>query len=387
MTWEQGVASGFVRALDPAVHRAYLEHVASLAIDAGPRKTKIVYTPLHGTGAVDRVLRAAGFEVELLASQATPDGSFPTVPGRHPNPERPEAMQAAIDRATAIGAPLVLASDPDADRIGCAVRGRDGRYVCLDGNQIAALVVRHALTRKRPGRPLVVKTEVTSTLVERVASGSAFVGDLLVGFKYVAEGLRALDEDGSWRGFSSKDVWFAAGCEESHGVLVTDQIRDKDAAGGGLFLAEAADRAAAEGRTLLDVLDELATKCGRIRNTQLNLAFPGATGQSKMMDLFERWAKSPPAELGGRKVEAHFDHRDPSGRFGPILSASDRASRTVLVFQLAGESDDGARVILRPSGTEPKLKVYLEQIGTPGATGGDEARWTRLLDDVKAALK
>ena len=381
-------AAPFLRTLPPEVHADYVRTVAALAMP-GERRTKVVYTPLHGTGCVDAILAAAGFEVERLADQATPDGAFPTVPGHLPNPERPEALARAIARAEVTGATLVLATDPDADRIGCAVRRHDGTWRFLDGNQIAALVVSVAARPDGSGRtPLVIKTEVTSTLVARVAeaAGADVVGDLLVGFKYVAEALRALDEEGGWRGRSRESHRFAAGCEESHGVLVTEAIRDKDAAGGGLLLACLADEAASRGETLSEVLDGWAKRLGHVRTTQLNVAFPGATGQARMAERIAAWAADPPATLGGRPVLACVDHRDPAGRFGPIRSASDRASRTVLALSLGGLGDEGARVILRPSGTEPKLKVYLEQSGAPGAADDGAAAWAALCDDVTARL-
>jgi phosphoglucomutase/phosphomannomutase len=384
LSWEEAIARGTVRDLDPAVHASYVAGVASLATP-GERAIHVVYSPLHGTGCVDEVLAAAGFAVERLALQSSPDGGFSTVDGRLPNPERPEALAPAIARATELGATLVLATDPDADRIGCAVRTPDG-WQPLTGNEIAALVVDEALSKTHLRRPLVVKTEVTSTLVARVAAagGAAVVGDLLVGFKFVADGLRALEEEGQWAGFSASEVEFAVGCEESHGVLVTARMRDKDASGGGLFLAEAADREARRGRTLLDRLADLAAAHGFVRNTQLNLAFPGAAGQTDMLRLVDRWAASPPATLGGRSVVRSVDHRDPTGRFGPIKSESDRAARTVVALDLAPlPGDDGARVILRPSGTEPKLKVYLEQIGTPGQPDQPD-RWHALVSDVRS---
>ncbi len=386
LTWEAALASGCVRALEPAVHAGYVAAVAGLAT-AGARRIRVVYSPLHGTGCVDQVLGAAGFAVERLASQATADGGFSTIDGRLPNPERPEAMALAIARAEEIGAHLALATDPDADRVGCAVRTATG-WRTLTGNEIAALVVDHALSKPRMRRALVVKTEVTSTLVERVAhaAGAAVVGNLLVGFKFVAEGLRALEDDGQWAGVSAREVEFAVGCEESHGVLVSSAMRDKDASGGALFLAEAADRELRAGRTLLDRLADLAQRHGFIRNTQLNLGFPGASGQDDMVRLVDRWAGRPPDRLGGRTVLRVVDHRDPRGRFGAIKSASDRAARTVIALDLASlPGDDGARVILRPSGTEPKLKIYLEQIGSPGQPD-QSARWESLVNDVRGQI-
>jgi phosphoglucomutase len=371
-TWEESVASGRVRWLSPEVHARYVAEVSSV-IPPGKRSTQLLYTPLHGTGTVHEALAAAGFRCALHGPQAKPDGAFPTVPGGVANPESPQAMAHALTAAgPEIG--LVFGTDPDADRLGCEVRHGDprsgGAWVHLTGNEIAALV---ALARARsPGdgrRPLVVITEVTSTLVSRVAAacGAVVVDDLLVGFKYVAEGLRMLEEQGSWKGLDAGSVRFVAGAEESHGVLVTDRIRDKDAAGGAVVLAALADEELARGRTLVDVLEELRREHGEIGNDQVSLKYEGAAGQQRLADLLDGLRKAPPREIGGRAVVQALDHRDEQGRFGAFVSGSDRAARNVLVYKLgAGAWDEGARIILRPSGTEPKLKVYVEVLGRKG---------------------
>lgn len=365
-TWEEAVATGLVRALEPSTHRAYVETVAALALP-GPREINLLYTPLHGTGVVHEVLAAAGFPCRLHEPQATWDGAFPTVPNGVANPEQPEAMANAL--AAAGDADMVLGTDPDADRIGAEVRHR-GQWVHLTGNDIAALVVHATLRRDVDGRePLVVQTEVTSSLVPRIAraGGAVVVDDLLVGFKYVADVLRRLEEEGRYRDVRADDVTFVCGAEESHGVLVTDQMRDKDAAGGAVMLAGLAAEARTAGRTLVDLLDDLRRAHGYVRNDQVSLQYPGATGQQRLAQLLDRLRADPPAAIGSRAVVEAVDHRDERGRFGPFVSESDRVARNVLVYRLAPDGDDeGARVILRPSGTEPKLKVYLEVLGRAG---------------------
>jgi phosphoglucomutase/phosphomannomutase len=208
---------------------------------------------------------------------------------------------------------------------------------------------------------------VTSSLVPRIAraGGAAVIDDLLVGFKYVADVLRRLEEEGRFRDVRADDVVFVCGAEESHGVLVTDRIRDKDAAGGAVLLACLAAEARPE-RTLVDVLRELRFEHGYVRNAQVPLSYPGATGQQKLADLLDGLRASPPATIGPRAVVEAVDHRDEGGRFGRFVSESDRTARNVLVYRLdAGRCDEGARVVLRPSGTEPKLKVYVEVLGRP----------------------
>lgn len=373
LEWEDAVESGKVRLLGPSVHRAWVETVAALAAP-GPREVGLLYTPLHGTGLVHEVLREAGYRCEVLAEQCTPDARFSTVPGLVANPERPEALKLAMERA-GDGIDLILATDPDADRVGAACR-HQGRWVHLSGNDIGVLVAHQVLSRTWKRRPLVLTTEVTSSLVDTVAraGGAEVVGDLLVGFKYIAEALRILEEEGSYRGIRADEVEFAAGIEESNGCLLTTAMRDKCGAGGALLLAEAAAVARARGRTLIDVLDQLKEEHGYVVNAQLNVRFPGASGQAGMQRLLGGLRDTPPTALCGRPVVRFADHRDPTGRFGPIRSETDAASRNVLVFTLgSGPYDDGARVVLRPSGTEPKLKVYVELCGHPGLKAAQRA--------------
>ncbi|MCB9687639.1 MAG: phospho-sugar mutase [Alphaproteobacteria bacterium] len=387
LSWEAAVATGLVRFLGPEHHQAYVAAVASVA-PAGPREIRLLYTPLHGTGVVHEVLAAAGFECRLHEPQAVADGAFPTVPGGVANPENPKAMAHAL--AAAGDAELVFGTDPDADRIGCEVLHR-GRFVHLTGNDIAALVVFAACGRPTGGRrPLVVQTEVTSAFVSRVAAaaGAVVVDDLLVGFKYVAEGLRLLEQEGAWGAVRADDVVYVAGCEESHGVLVTDRIRDKDAAGGAVLLAALAARERVAGRTLVDLLEELREAHGYVRNGQVTVQFEGATGQARMNHLLDDLRQRPPVDLGGRAVASFVDHRDESGRFGPFRSDSDRQARNVLVATLVGGAcDDGARLILRPSGTEPKLKVYVEVQGRPHLDEEGRASVDATLAALEAAAR
>lgn len=373
LEWEDAVESGRVQWMTPELHREWVETVAALAAP-GPREVGLLYTPLHGTGVVHEVLQEAGYACELLEEQMEPDARFSTIPGQVANPEFPETLQLAIERAGA-DIDLILATDPDADRIGAVCR-HQGQWVHLSGNDIGALVAYQILTRDRAHRPLVLTTEVTSSLVDRVAraGGAEVVGDLLVGFKYIGEALRVLEDEGSYRGVRADEVEFAAGIEESNGCLLTPAMRDKCGAGGGLLLAEAAAAARAEGRTLVDLLDQLRYEHGYIVNSQLSVRFPGATGQAGMQRLLERLRATPPTALCGRPVVGFTDHRDPLGRFGPIRSETDAASRNVLVLTLgSGSWDEGARVILRPSGTEPKLKVYVELCGQAGLDASKRA--------------
>jgi phosphoglucomutase/phosphomannomutase len=255
----------------------------------------------------------------------------------------------------------------------------------VTGNEIAALVVHQALRgRSTDGpAPLVIQTQVTSGLVRRVAElhGARVVDDLLVGFKYIGEAMDQMAETGTVRGFEAAPLEsFAAGVEESHGVLVTPQMRDKDAAGGALLLAELAAHELRRGRTLVDTLDDLQRQTGGVANLLVSAVLQGARGRQTIEQIQDSLRTHPPATIGGYAVERFFDRRDPSGPLGPIRSQTDASSRDVLVFELVND----ARVVVRPSGTEPKLKVYVQVAGrvtAPRSVSELDQAVRRLADD------
>jgi phosphomannomutase len=203
-----------------------------------------------------------------------------------------------------------------------------------------------------------MRTEVTSALVSRIARahGAQVVDHLLVGFKYIGDGIRALEEDGEFGGATGAASDFLVGVEESHGALVTPEIRDKDAAGAALLLAELASIEKDRGRSLVDCLEGLWARHGRVANVLVSTVMRGASGRQKIDAIQASLRADPPAQIGGKKVLSVRDHQDPSGIHGPIRSNTDLASRNVLSYAL----EDGARIIVRPSGTEPKTKVYAE---------------------------
>lgn len=366
LSWKEALEQ--VQILTDAHHQQYVEAVAATAPD-GFAPIPVAATSLHGAGRVHEILGAAGFPTAVVADQARPDGLFPTVPGKVANPERPEVFELGMEVLEDDDARLLFATDPDADRIGCMVE-HDDEWRFLTGNQIAALVIDARLRRwESEAKPLVIHTEVSSSLLTRVAAshGAEVRNDLLVGFKYIAA---VMNETEPGR--------FAVGAEESHGLLTCDQMRDKDAGGGALWLAIAAADAAEDQLTLVDRLYAFDVELGPVRNTQVTKRFEGVSGRAEMAALLDGLRAEPPTEFAGRAVESFTDHRDPEGIHGPIRSASDHAARNVLVMGL----DGGARVIFRPSGTEPKLKVYLEVAGAPGDEGMDDA-----LDDLVEAVR
>jgi phosphoglucomutase/phosphomannomutase len=375
----RALAEGLVVPIPSEVHDEYVALNVRQSIRPDAREARVVFTPLHGTGlsTVGEVLTAAGFRVDVVPEQSTPDGTFPAVPYRAPNPEVPESMDLGVALAKRVGADLVLACDPDADRIGVCSRTRGGAFRFLTGNEIAALVAHGKLSAleeagRLPASPLLIKTEVTTEMLAPIARRfhGSLVGDLLVGFKYHARVLLELERRGAWGSIRATLADFVAAVEESHGVLVTPEIRDKDAAGAALLLAEAASVEKRRGRTLADALDDLHREFGCHANLVTSMVMSGAEGLADMARIQDALRRSPPASIGGLAVTRAVDHWDERGIHGPIVSETDRASRNVLVYRL----ENGARVSVRPSGTEPKSKTYVEVPAPPlGKAAGDDA--------------
>ena len=371
-------ASGLLSPVPSRVHEAYVALNVAQSLQPATRRARIVFTPLHGTAdsTVGAVLRRAGFEVEMVAEQAAPDGAFPAVPFRAPNPEVPQAMALGMALAEKSGADAVLACDPDADRIGVCSRTSDGAYRFLTGNEIAVLITHYKLEQLRrlgrlPAQPLVIKTEVTTELLRPITAhfGGTLIGDLLVGIKYHANVLHRLEQRQRYGTVSATLDDFIIAVEESHGILVTPELRDKDAAGAALLLAELAACQRQQGRVLLDYLDDIYRRYGYFANLGTSMVMSGAEGASRIQHIQDTLRRNPPAVVAGWEVTRAVDHWDESGVHGPLLSDTDRAARNVLVYQLA----NGARVIIRPSGTEPKNKLYLEVPAPPlGVEAGND---------------
>ncbi|GIW42283.1 MAG: phosphomannomutase [Candidatus Binatia bacterium] len=367
LDFSEAVSRGLVRWWSEEEHAAYVEANLRCSLSPRARSATIVYSPLHGTGrfTVYDVLSRAGFAVRLVPEEAEIDGSFPAVRYRIPNPEVPDAMEGAVREMERTGADAAMASDPDADRIGLVVRTGEGPRF-LTGNEIGALLVAYVVEKRRrtgtlPRRPFVVKTGVTTELVAEIArrNGVAVVGDLLVGFKYVAAVLESLAREGRYGSLEAGPEDFLLGVEESHGVLASPALRDKDAAGAALLLGELLSEAKDEGRTAPELLEDLYRRYGYFAQASYSLVLEGVTGLARIEEAMRLLRSAPPSEIAGRRVLERTDHWDEQ-RFGPLLSETDRASRNVVVLFLEG----GAKVTVRPSGTEPKLKIYVEGRGT-----------------------
>jgi phosphoglucomutase/phosphomannomutase len=407
LAWADAVRTGRVHFLDDGPHRAYIDLGRRQSLVPPPRldEIKLVFTPLHGVGSSTAMetLVAQGFRITPVAEQMSPDGMFPNVTGT-PNPELPGSMDRAVAVARANNADLILSTDPDADRLGAMIpdlvsggavsadshhspltthHSPDWRF--LSGNEIAALLTHFKLAKlaeggELPPSPIVIKTEVTTGLVTRIARHfkAQIVENLLVGFKYIADVLWHLERSGAYEDVRGAPDDLVIACEESHGILLTPQIRDKDAAGAALLLAELALDQKRRGRTVLDYLEGLYRQFGYFRNLGAPLVMTGILGKKNMGRMLDALRAAPPAELAGLAVTSFEDWRDERGRLGPIKGATDAAARNFLVFRCG----DRARVVLRPSGTEPKAKAYIEACTPPCPAGTPAAAWRQACRDV-----
>jgi phosphoglucomutase/phosphomannomutase len=357
MPFAEAVAKGRIVFCQDEVDPAYIAAVQAQGFP-GSRALRVVYSPLHGVGAsaVVPALAADGFtDVEIFAPHATADGDFPNVPGHVANPENKAVFESIIARGQQAGADLVLASDPDCDRIGLAAprtSAPGGPWTTMTGNQIGALLTEYVLARRKATGDLtpehyVVKTLVTTELVRRIcdAYGVTTYGNLQVGFKYIGG---VIDEAGPEK--------FVFGTEESHGYLAGTYARDKDAAVAAMLLAELAAEVKASGQTLHDKLDALYWEYGYHAESQVSQQLPGSEGMRQTAALMARFRSDPPARLAGLKVTrvrdylslTEFQPGDPKRPFdGPVGD--------MVMLDLGAE---GSYVAVRPSGTEPKVKYY-----------------------------
>jgi phosphoglucomutase len=335
---------------------------------------KIVYTPLHGAGIslVPEALSRWGFEhVHLCAAQREPDGNFPGAPS--PNPEEPAALEAAIADARALGADLVLATDPDADRVGIAIRDADN-YRLVTGNQIAALLVEYVLSSRAatgtlPRDARVVKTIVTSELLTMIANHyGVHIDNTLTGFKWIGEKIRQYAEQGEGQ--------YLVGGEESYGYLVGTHARDKDAVVCSCMIAEMAADSASRGETLAQRLDSVFSRFGIYQESQLSVGYPGAAGQQTIEHIMSQLRARPPREFAGIPVERVEDYGEDTIRnlaTGAVIGKTNLPKSNVLIFRLAG----GTQITARPSGTEPKIKFYFsvcDRANLPITTAPELAR-------------
>ncbi|MEY4665809.1 phospho-sugar mutase [Weissella cibaria] len=361
------VAAGLLVKIGKEVDDAYLAEVKTVTvnqelIDTVGKDMKLVYSPLHGTGALiaGQALQNAGFEnVTIVPEQAEPNGDFPTV--KLPNPEDPEALAMGIALAKEQGADVVIAVDPDADRMGTAVRQPSGEYQLLTGNQIGAVLLNYLLTAKKaagtlPANGALVKSIVSSEFAADIAKNFGVETiNVLTGFKYIAEQIQHFED--------TNEHTFLFGFEESYGYLVKSFARDKDSVQATVLLAEVAAYYKSLGKTLYDGLQELFEQYGYFVENTKSLTFAGVDGAEKIVALMNKFRAETPAEFGGvqvAKVEDFSLQTETDTTTGAVTPMT-LPKANVVKYWLS----DGSWVAVRPSGTEPKIKFY---VGTKGAT-------------------
>ena len=361
MSWEDAKASGRVTEMGDETDRRFMANVTAMINDresvAKVADTfKMVYTPFHGCGykLVPEALRALGVKHILCEpKQMEINGDFPTVAS--PNPENPEGFYLAIELAKENDVDFILGTDPDSDRVGIMVRNKSGEFQPVTGNQTGVLLLDYligAMKRagKLPEKPVALKTIVTTEMARKVAEMNGVrCFDTFTGFKFMAEKKNALEAAGEGK------VIFSY--EESYGYMLGDYVRDKDAVTASMLLTEMAAWYAAQGMTLFDALEKLYEKYGWYAEKTYNLVMPGLDGLKDMAELMRSLRETPPAEIGGTVVVARKDYSD-----GTVTDCAtgkqekmELSGSNVLRFELA----DGTSIIVRPSGTEPKIKVYI----------------------------
>lgn len=364
----------------------YLEKVKGISIDPDViRRQKdlcIVYTPLHGTGMmlIPRSLQMWGFEnVHCVPEQMVKDGNFPTVVS--PNPENAEALTMAIELAKKLDADIVMASDPDADRVGMACKDNKGEWVLINGNQTCLLFLYYIIENrirmgKMKGNEFVVKTIVTTELIKSIADKNHItMFDCYTGFKWIARQIRLLEGK----------MQYIGGGEESYGFLAEDFVRDKDAVSACSLLAEICAWAKDNGKTLYDVLMEIYVQYGFSREVTVNVVKPGKSGADEIKAMMENFRANPPKELGGSPIVLTKDYKvmkqtDNAGNVSDIDMPE--PSNVIQYF-----CEDGTKVSVRPSGTEPKIKFYIEAKGTMRCTGCYSSANASVIEKIEGVKK
>ena len=369
MDFDEAVKAGLIEIMGEETDRAFMENVMAMVNDRESMAKvadtfKVVYTPFHGCGwkLVPEALRGLGVKhLYCVEQQMVLDGNFPTVDS--PNPENPEGFYLAIELADKVGADFILGTDPDSDRVGIMVRDHSGKFIAVTGNQTGVLLLDYligALRRagKMPEKPVFLKSIVTTNMARKVAeSNGVTCYDTFTGFKFMAEKKGELESAGLGEVIMSY--------EESYGYMLGDYVRDKDAVTASLLITEMAGWYAAQGMTLYDALLTLYTKYGWYGEKTHNLVMPGVDGLEKMAALMKRLRQTPPAEIAGVTVAVRKDYADGT--------AEDCATGAVTPMELHGsnvlryELADGTTILVRPSGTEPKIKVYILTLGKDAA--------------------
>lgn len=381
-------ANPLIEIIGEEIDKLYLDKIKTISIDPDviqrQKDMKIVYTPIHGTGMmlIPRSLQLWGFEnVNTVPEQMVKDGNFPTVVS--PNPENAEALSMAIALAKKIDADIVMASDPDADRVGMACKDSNGEWVLVNGNQTCMIFLYYIIknriaTGKMKGNEFVVKTIVTTELIKAIADkNNVEMYDCYTGFKWIASVIR--ENEGKKQ--------YIGGGEESYGFLAEDFVRDKDAVSACSLLAEICAWAKDQGKTLFDVLMDIYVEYGFSLNHTVNVVKPGKTGADEIKQMMVNFRTNPPKELAGSEVVLTKDYQSlkATDNKGNVTDIAQPATSNVLQWYTA----DGTKVSVRPSGTEPKIKFYIEVAGEmkcPKCYAEAEKKAMQTVEAVKVSL-
>lgn len=372
ISFEEGLASGLIEYVGEDCKEALYDAIKARSVRPGLCKTaglKLVYSPLNGSGLVPvtRVLHDIGIDdITIVPEQQYPDGNFPTCP--YPNPEIFEALRLGLELAKKSGADLMLATDPDADRVGIAIKCPDGSYELVSGNEVGVLLLDYICAGRiekgtMPEKPVAVKSIVSTPLADAVAeSYGVEMRSVLTGFKWIGDQIANLEAAG-------EVDRFIFGFEESYGYLAGPYVRDKDAIIGSMLICEMAAYYRSIGSSIKERLEEIYAKFGRYLNKVDSFEFPGLSGMDKMTGIMESLRSNPPKEIAGYPVRKVTDYKKPEETGLPAAN--------VLIFSLEG----GATVVVRPSGTEPKIKTYFTTLGK------DLAQAQAQKDQLAQALK
>lgn len=376
---EEAIKKGLLNIIGKDLDDRYIERLKGLVINPVSeegRNLKIVYTPLHGTGnlPVRRILKELGFEnVYVVSEQEYPDSDFRTV--EYPNPEDPAVYKLAIDLAQKTGADIILATDPDADRLGVQVRDNEGRFVLFNGNMTGALIAEYVFSQKAqkgilPKNSALIKTIVTGNLSDQIAKEyNARLIEVLTGFKYIGEQIKLFEETGSNE--------FVFGYEESYGCLTGTYARDKDAVAAVMVLCEATAYYMSHGISLYEQMERIFKKYGYYREKTVSYTLKGIEGIEKIKSIMEGYRKNPPKTAGGYKILKIRDYKADtiSDTATGDVSPTGLPKSDVLYYEM----DDDAWCAVRPSGTEPKIKFYFGVKGNSMEDADD--RLNRLIND------
>ena len=372
MTFEEGMAAGLIQYVEDDCCEALYQAIESRSVRPGLCATaglKLVYSPLNGSGLVPvtRILKDLGItDVTIVPEQKNPDGNFPTCP--YPNPEIFEALRLGLELAEKSGADLMLATDPDADRVGIAVRCKDGSYELLSGNEVGVLLLDYICAGRiekgtMPKNPVMVKSIVSTPLADKVAAHYGVeCRNVLTGFKWIGDQIAKLEAAGEVERF-------IFGFEESYGYLAGSYVRDKDAIIGSMLICEMAAYYRSIGSSIKEELERIYSQYGRYLNKVDSFEFEGLSGMDKMAKIMANLREDHLTEIAGYKVEKVTDYKKPEETGLPAAN--------VLIYALEG----GASVIVRPSGTEPKIKAYYTTLGK------DLAEAQAQKDALSAAIK